>query len=362
VKRAGLFFSLACAGLFAGCDRGIVPDAFDRRSRRESADRQESDARCEQEADKSRSLVSERQAVRVSLSAADSVVSNEIARIGREVTTLASDRRRLSDQIKKMSARSPKSGERAHLDVLLALLDDDVVNELAMRYLGHDFRLARLEIADGIADLTKAEKQKEAALSENKAAYDEQREEAKAESAHARASVQQSIQKLQAELSDLKGRREKLTKRLHFVSVTERRRLESELKDIDSQERSLKNSYDSLRVSRVVSDGRAKAERDAMSSVDMAERRRAASDDRVRRQFSGQKDAGTLVSESETATVRALEKEMAVRNERLGRSLAEARKAQSLIRASLAGVDGLGAGALKKVRDEMDGLMDKVPF
>jgi len=109
-----------------------------------------------------------------------------------------------------------------------------------------------------------------------------------------------------------------------------------------------------------VTDDRMRAERDLERAMDAATRRRADEEARVQRRFNGLKDVQELVSACEVTTVRALEKTMKERAEKVSAFLSEARKMQICVKTTLSGLDGLELEALKRTRLEIDKLMNEV--
>jgi len=350
---------VCCVCALSGCDQNVVPISFE--SRKTEAEQRENEARRDQEAERNR-LNGERQSLRMRLTVADAVVSNEMARLVAQERQVVSDRVLLTDRIKALSSADLKPVESgsARVNAVLALLDDDAVNALAMRYLHRDFRLSRLKLADDIAGVAEANRQRDSALRENKLAYEAQLKDAQNESVRAKDAAQRSLEKLKAEIAAFEDRRSKLKQRLPLVSATERKRLDRELDSLDAHLKSLRQSYDSMRSSRTVTDDRMRAGRDLERTMDAATRRRTAEEERVQRRFSGMKDVPELVSGCEEATVRALEKAMTERAAKISGILAEASKAQICIRTAASGLDGLDVVALERTRNEVEALVKKV--
>lgn len=352
-----LIVSFFCIALLSGCDQDIIPSPFEKPA--PAVDKRELEEAREREAERLR-LDADRQALRLYVSTQESVVSNALTRSEQAVKSVASDRIALAGRIKEISRAQTKKEESVRDKTLLAVLDDDVVNDLAQRYLGRDFRLARLELDNALAVASEATDQQLVDLAANKAAHDEEVKIAKAETQRARESSRQAEKNMKAAIVQLEDRREKTNRRLHFVSATERTRLTKELQDIDSQLKTLRTSYDGMRATRDVAYERSKAGREEAWVLDAAARRKATEDERVQRRFRGMKTAQTIVSECEQSTIRELERAMASKKEKQERMQVELRKAQSVLTMTSAGITGLGSDAMKRTRKDIDALMNRL--
>lgn len=349
--------SLACCvALLAGCDRDVVPSVFERHDPLEK--NRASDEAREQEAVRNR-LDVERQAFALRIYAVRTVLSNETESIEGEIARAAADRTILSDRMKALTGAEADAAGKGHAAALLSLLGDDVVNDMAVRYLGRDFRLARLGLKDAMANLSAEKRQMQAELAANKSRYDEQLKDTRAESSRAKDAAQRSLEDQRKAIGDLEQRREKLRRKLQFVSATERKRLELELSDINTHLRQLRSSYDGMRAQRDATYERSKAGRESERMGDAAARQKKDEDERVRRRFKNLKDGQELVLACEASTVRALETALKAQAEKSKGRLSAVKNAQAYVSAVSRDVEKLDFGSLKRASSEIDKVLVK---
>ena len=356
VNRLPLLLSVAV--VFSGCDvSDMLPTSKESR-RLEDAQRLAEQQQTLEKEDASK-LSGTRQALAQHLAAVKKTLAEGLSRSVAERKRLAEDSDSLSDRIRSVS-KAEADVRKSRAETLSALLGDDTVNSLAKRYLGRDFLMLGMKFEEERREADAKCRRREDAEAKTTAEYEQSVKSARAENERARNAALQAASRLSAEIEALEKRRSALQRSLSIFAPPERRRRESELGEIESQLRRLRQSYDRTLVGREASDGARQASLQAEREMSVADRRRREDEERICRTYANERGISDIVTMCEKDTIGALERAISDRMEKADSAVERHERTLSYVTSVSSGLDGLNAEALRQVKTEVDGKVKEL--
>ena len=282
-------------------------------------------------------------------------------KLDKELEVLTADRRKMSARLNELSEKSMADKNGTRESALFAVLKDEVVNELAFKYLGNDFVTIRSEFAEKVRRALKQESQKKAALDRNRAEYDKTVNERRDRARQSQQESAAAAERLKREISDTEQRLGKLRRRMTSISKQERERSEREISLAEQHLYSLKNQYTAMRLSHEQSVQSRDADYDFDTARKQAIRERQEADAEVLLRTKDDVTAFELAEAYETLTVKKLdgiiyEKSLATRARK------DLLSEQMLFLSSATnGIERLDLAGVKRVRADVEREIARKP-
>ena len=101
------------------------------------------------------------------------ILEAERGKTEKELAEIRADRQSLSQRVAEHSNRAYTDKNAGLENALLLLLNDEIVNSLANKYLGGDFAIVRNDFVSKVREAYKLKKEREEALAESRKIYEE---------------------------------------------------------------------------------------------------------------------------------------------------------------------------------------------
>lgn len=272
---------------------------------------------------------------------------------------LVADRMVMSRLLGELSEKNIADKEGTRASALYAMLKDEKLNEIALKYLGTDFAVLRAEFAEKVRHATKIENQKKDSLTRNEQEFRKTVADARAKAGQLQQESIRAEKQLNQEIEQVERRRKTLQNRLNFATTKERNSLLNEINNLTSHLTNLRNRANTIQL--VIQNAREQRAADHMSQAvrDNAQRVRDKSDAVVLARLKGEASPTEIAEKYEALTIRKLDTVLLEKN--------NAAKAQeeifdsnlSYLKHILAGSDVLDLPGIKRLRAEIDAQLQK---
>ena len=339
--------TLAC--LLAGCDFELPSQKREKQEAiRREAVRQEQK---QTEANETKSV----HASLVQFVAAQTEILAEKAKKNKSaLAELVDDRMVMSRLLGELSEKNIADNEGTRASALYAMLKDEKLNEIALKYLGTDFAVLRAEFGEKVRRAVRIEKQKKDSLAKNEEEFKKTVADARAKAAQLQLESARAEKQLGQEIEQVEKRRKTLQRRLGLATTKERSVIVSELAMLTDRLGVLRQQYN---VAHLVSQ-RSREQRVADQSTqvmrDSAQRTRERSDAAVLASLKEEQSPYEIAGAYEALTIRKLDAVLLEKNN-AAKALDESLDSSLLyLKHALAGSEALDLSGVKRLRTEID--------
>lgn len=336
--------------LLAGCDFELPSQ----RRAREEAMRQETVKSAELEETKG-----ECAALKHYVGVQLGLVSASLAEAEKMLAELVADRKKLSARLFELSEKSMADKTGTRETALYAVLKDEGVNAIALKYLGNDFAVLRSEFAEKMRFALNQERARKVAFDRNRANFDRAVEEGRARTDESRRMVSANIAQIKRDIAETESRLQRL--RRDALSSSKQARESREASIIEAQHRlsTLRSRYTAMLASNDETWFARNAELDAARNRENASREREKADNAVRMQAKDDLSPFQLAEEYEERSIRRLDTVLQERDVLAHAQLKLTKEKMIYLTNITNGIDRLNGTGLQRVRADVDTLLAK---
>lgn len=349
--------AFAMAGVvLAGCDFELPSQ----RRAREEALRRETVAKEEKKVEKEQAQ-GECAALQHHVGMQLGIVKSSRADVEKALAQLKEDRKTLSARLTELSEKSmaDKTGTRA--TALYAVLKDEGVNAVALKYLGSDFAVVRNEFAEKMRFAIKQEQERKAALDRNRAEYERAVEESRTRVDESRQSISAALVRIKQEISETDQRLKRLRNDLSSASPTEKKNKQYAIVETESHLAALRSRYTSM----LTSDSASRQGRDADSAAANVRNRalweRERADRVILEKTKNMVTPFQVAEEYEGRTIRRLDTVLREKDLFAQAQLKLMNEQVTFLTHVTNGLETLSLSGLKRVRADVDAMLAKKP-
>lgn len=274
---------------------------------------------------------------------------------------LVEDRKVLSARLTELSEKSmsDKSGTRA--TALYAVLKDDGVNAIALKYLGNDFAVLRSEFAEKMRFVLKKENARKAALSKNRADFDRAVKEGEARAEESRRAISTGLAQIKRDIAETESRLQHLRRDSLSSSTQSKKNRERAILEAEHRLSILRSRYTEMLSNNAGSRLARESDADASSTRAKALLERDKADKAVQAQSKGDVTSFQLAEEYEERTIRRLDAAILEKDTLVHAQLKLAGEKMTYLQCVTNGIDQLDSTGLQRVRADISAMLAKEP-
>lgn len=290
------------------------------------------------------------------------VVQASRAEAEKSLAELVEDRKVLSARLTELSEKSmsDKSGTRA--TALYAVLKDDGVNAIALKYLGNDFAVLRSEFAEKMRFVLKKENARKAALSKNRADFDRAVKEGEARAEESRRAISTGLAQIKRDIAETESRLQHLRRDSLSSSTQAKKSRERAIQEAEQRLAILRSRHTEMLSSNAGTRLARESDTDASSARAKALLEREKADKAVQAQSKGDVTSFQLAEEYEERTIRRLDAVILEKDMLSHAQLKLAGEKMAYLQCVTNGIDQLDSVGLKRVRADIDAMLAKEPL
>ena len=255
---------------------------------------------------------------------------------------------------------SDKSGTRA--TALYAVLKDDGVNAIALKYLGNDFAVLRSEFAEKMRFVLKKENARKAALSKNRADFDRAVKEGEARAEESRRAISTGLAQIKRDIAETESRLQHLRRDSLSSSTQAKKSRERAIQEAEQRLAILRSRHTEMLSSNAGTRLARESDTDASSARAKALLEREKADKAVQAQSKGDVTSFQLAEEYEERTIRRLDAVILEKDMLSHAPLKLAGEKMAYLQCVTNGIDQLDSVGLKRVRADIDAMLAKEPL